>query len=178
VAWLNSGISAMWPKIYRSIRDNSIVSTGAYEYPLPATFAFTKLIRAEQETASASARYVDLFDTDLLPDLAVPVIVFRSNPPAVGAKLRLTAAKMLTPLVNVTDPFDGPLGCEELPVLYAMGIATGRRLDDKVDFRRYSATQAPGVVTVDDMMNVSQFWFSQFELILERQALPLPSQAG
>lgn len=177
-AWINSGIAAMWPKLYRSLRDNSIVATAEYEYVLPATFAFTKLVRVEQESAAGSGRYVDVFDVDLVPDIGAPVLVFRSTPPNAGAKLRLTAAQMIGPMAVVGDVYGGPLGSEELPVLYAMGIATGRRLDDRVDHRRYSSTQAPGVVTVEEMMDVSQFWFSQFELILERQALPLPSQSG
>lgn len=178
IGWINAGIGAMWPKLYKTIRDNTlVVAANTYEYVLPAVFAHARVITVEAESASGSGRYTQVYDTDILPDLAAPVLVFRGEIPQTGAKVRVTAAKKITDLAAVTDTYDGPPGSEELPVLYAMGIASGRRLDDKIDHRRYAATQAPGTVSPNDLMDAAQFWLGQFELILDRQAMPLPAMA-
>lgn len=182
IGWLNAGISAMYPKLYRTVRDQTLVlATGVYEYNLPAGVGSnTKILRVEVETANASGRFVDVYGADIVPGLTDPILVFRGDiPGAAGSRVRVTAAKKITALTIAADTYDGPDGTEELPVLYAMGIATGRRLDDKVDHRRYPALQAPGgPVTPDELMNVSQFWYSQFELILDRMAMPLPAPQG
>jgi hypothetical protein len=74
--------------------------------------------------------------------------------------------------------YTGPDGTEELPVLYAMGLATARALDDRMDYQRYSvANQVPNVESTD-IMTVSQFWFAQFELLLDRFQIPLPTFFG
>jgi hypothetical protein len=182
IGWLNSGIAAMWPKIYRTVRDSTLtIASNTYEYNVPsAVGANTKILRVEVETGSATGRYVDVSGADIVPGLTDPILVFREGlPGAAGSKIRITAAKMLTPFTTSASTYDGPTGSEELPVLYAMGIACSRRIDDRVDHRRYNSTQnQAGIVTINEMMDVSQFWFSQFELILERQAMPLPSPAG
>ena len=55
-----------------------------------------------------------------------------------------------------------------------MGLATARALDDRMDYTRYSATQVNGAVDPNDIMQVSQFWFAQFELLLDRLQMPFP----
>lgn len=181
ITWLNAGIAAMWPKLYRTVRDSTLtVTTGTYEYALTSNVGSnSRILRVEIETTSGANRYTDAQDAELVPGLSDPILVFRNVlPGASGSKIRVTAAKKISAFTTTASTYDGPDGSEELPVLYAMGIATGRRLDDRVDHRRYASTQAPGQVTVNEMMDVSQFWFSQFELILDRQAMPLPSPAG
>ena len=99
---------------------------------------------------------------------------------AVGAKLRITTADRVTPFVaanytaSQTVLFTGPAGTEELPILYAMGLATARALDDRMDYQRYAVTQQNSPVQPNDIMQVSQFWFAQFELLLDRLQMPFP----
>lgn len=180
IGWLNQGLRAMFPRVYRTARDSTITITSAWEYPIPAAVGNnSRIIRIEQESASASNRYVDLFDADVVPDLTSPILVFRGGSlPPTGAKVRITSALPLTEFSVVGDAYSGPLGTEELPVLYAMGIALSRRLEDRVDHRRYSTTAGQNQVDTADIMDASQFWFGQFELLLERKALPLPAQQG
>lgn len=181
IRWLNMGQRAMFPSIYKTARDSTItIVSGTWEYSVPsAVGSNTRIIRIEQETASASGRYVDLFDADVVPGLTDPVLVYRGVelPPA-GAKVRITAAKPLSEFATSGSTYDGPVGTEELPVLYAMGIALSRRLEDRVDHRRYSVTQGQNGVGTSEIMDASQFWFAQFELLLERKAMPLPAQQG
>jgi len=43
-----------------------------------------------------------------------------------------------------------------------------------MDYKRYSATQQPGAVDPNDIMQVSQFWFAQFSLLLDQLSMPFP----
>jgi hypothetical protein len=96
----------------------------------------------------------------------------------VGARIRITAAKPLTALVNDGDSYDGPAQTDELPVLYAMGLALTRRLDDRLDHRRLNTVTGLNQVGPDEIMTAGQFNFAQFELLLERHAMPLPPVEG
>jgi len=179
IKWLNIGLRAMYPTIYKTSRDATItIVSNTWEYNIPALVGSnTKIIRIERESAAASGRYVDLYDADVVPGLTDPIIVFRGvELPEVGSKVRITSAKPLTEFTVAASVYDGPTGTEELPVLYAMGIALSRRLEDRVDHRRYSTTVAQNGVGTNDIMDASQFWFAQFELLLERKAMPLPAQ--
>ena len=92
-----------------------------------------------------------------------------------GSAIRVTAAKRIPNLTNGSDTFQGPPGTEELPVLYAMGCIAGRRVDGRTDYKRYKATQDVNGVGLADIMDSGQFWFAQFELLLDRMQLaPLP----
>lgn len=71
--------------------------------------------------------------------------------------------------------YDGPAGTEELPVLYAMGIASGRLVDPRLPYTRYSTVNAQNGVDLNEIMNASQFWFAQFELLLDRLGMPWPT---
>lgn len=182
IRYLNHGIRATWPKIYKTARDATLVLVAdTYEYALPAAVGNnTRLLRVEIESGVSSGRYSQIFDFEIAPGLTDPILVLGggSLPGPVGAKVRITAAKHLIEFAVGADVYDGPSGTEELPVLYAMGIITGRRLDDRVDHRRFSTTTAVNGVSTDDIMTVSQFNFAQFELLLDRFAMPLPAPQG
>ena len=112
----------------------------------------------------------------MVPGLTDPILKLRGTYRFTdGARIRLTGAKRIPDLVNTTDVYAGPSGTDELPVLYAMGITQSRRIDDRVDYRRMSVTTGSNGIGPADLMEASQFWFAQFELLLERWAMPLPT---
>ena len=181
--FLNRGQAAMFPRIFKMVRDNTLlVVANQYEYAFPAGVGTGKVLTVEIETASASARYTPLQRYDIIPSLTSPTLVVLDPtlPSAAGAKFRITTADRMTPFVaanyaaSQSETYTGPAGTEELPVLYAMGLVTARALDDRMDYTRYSATQQNATVGPNDIMQVSQFWFSQFELLLERLQMPFP----
>jgi hypothetical protein len=181
--FLNRGQAAMYPRIYRIVRDSSLaLVAGTYEYVLPAGVGTGKVLTVETETDVTTDRYTHLNRYDLIPGVATPTLVLLDAqlPSPAGSCLRITSADRMTPFVAATYAasqsvvYTGPAGTEELPILYAMGLATARVLDDRMDYTRYSATQVNGTVDPNDIMQVSQFWFAQFELLLDRLQMPFP----
>lgn len=181
--FLNRGMAAMFPRVFKFVRDNTLlVAASTFEYTFPAGIGTGKVLTVEIETAVASARYLPLQRYDIIPSLTAPTLVLLDPalPSVAGAKFRISTADRMTPYVSTTytpsqsELYTGPAGTEELPVLYAMGLATARALDDRMDYTRYSATQQNNNVDPNDIMQVSQFWFSQFELLLDRLQMPFP----
>lgn len=181
--FLNRGQAAMFPKIFKMVQDNSLaVIASTFEYVFPVGVGTGKILTVEVETGAATNRYVPLGRYDIIPSLSAPKLVLLDTnlPSAATAKFRITTADRLTPFVaadyaaSQSVQYTGLEGTEELPVLYAMGLATARALDDRMDYTRYSATQVNGAVDPNDIMQVSQFWFAQFELLLDRLQMPMP----
>lgn len=183
IRFLNRGQAAMFPKVYKLTRDvTTVLATGTFEYNVPSLVGTGKIISVEVESGSATNRYTPLQRYDFIPSLTSPILVLLDPalPSAAGSRVRITSADRLTPYASTTyaasqsETFSGPAGTEELPVLYAMGLATARALDDRMDYTRYNATLQNSAVNPNDIMQVSQFWFAQFELLLERIMMPLP----
>lgn len=181
--FLNRGQAAMFPKVFKMVRDSSLVLvSNQFEYTLPAGVGTGKVLTIEVESASASNRYTPANRYDIIPSLTAPTLVFfdLTLPAAAGARIRITTADRMDPFVaanyaaSQSVTYTGPSGTEELPVLYAMGLATARTLDDRMDYTRYSSTQQNNSVDPNDIMQVSQFWFAQFELLLDRLIMPFP----
>lgn len=183
IRFLNRGQAAMYPRIFRMVRDTSLMLvSGQFEYSFPAGVGTGKVLTMEVESTPTSSRYTPLGRYDIIPSLTTPTLVLLDQelPAAAGSSMRITTADRLTPFVAVdyaaaaSQVYTGPSGTEELPVLYAMGLATARALDDRMDYTRYSATQVNNTVDPNDIMQVSQFWFAQFELLLDRMQMPYP----
>jgi len=181
--FLNRGQAAMFPRVFKLSQDLTItLATNDFEYTLPANVGAGKVLTVEVESGVASGRFLPLTRYDIIPSLTAPILVLLDTalPSASGSRVRITVANRLDPFVaaNYTASqsvtFSGPAGTEELPILYAMGLATARVLDDRMDYTRYSATQVNGSVDPNDIMQVSQFWFAQFELLLDRLQMPFP----
>lgn len=180
--WLNRGIARLWPKIGRFVSDTSLaVVEDQYEYAIPAGFADGMLLSVEVETETADEfdrldRY-DIISGDedlgsklyLLAPLPVEDRVLRLR---YYAPLSLIAAT--TYAASQSETWVGPDRALGLPVLYAMGMAVARKIDNRQDTNRYSTTQALNGVTDQDMMAASQMWFGQFELELANMERLLP----
>lgn len=183
VRFLNRGQAAMFPRIFKTVRDTTLaLIAGQYEYQFPAGVGTGKVLTVEMETTPTSSRYTPLVRYGIIPSITTPILTIEDTdlPSAAGSCIRITTADRMDPFVATTYaiaqtiPYTGPAGTEELPVLYAMGLATARALDDRMDYTRYSATQQNNNVDPNAIMQVSQFWFAQFELLLDRLQMPFP----
>jgi len=180
--FLNRGQAAMYPKIFRLVRDSTlVVLDDEFEYDFPAGVGTGKVISVEVETDAASDRYQPLQRYDVIQSITAPILsLIDLDTPPVGARFRITTADRLAPFVAASyaaagsETYTGPAGTEELPVLYAMGIATARPLDDRMNYDRMATLQQSGAIGPNDIMQVSQFWLAQFEMLLERMAMPWP----
>ena len=182
VRYINHGIRATWPRLYRTVRDTTIVLVADdFEYAIPSAVGNnSKIMRVEIESGVATNRYFELSNMRIVPGLTDPLLELEGPdlPAPAGARIRITAARPLTELVNDGDVYDGPAQTDELPVLYGMGLALTRRLDDRLDHRRLSVTTGMNQVGPDEIMTAGQFNFAQFELLLERFAMPLAPVEG
>jgi hypothetical protein len=180
--YLNRGQAAMFPKIFRVVRDTSLeVLADEFEYDFPAGVGTGKVISVEVETGDATDRYQPLQRYDVIQSITSPILsLIDLDTPPVGARFRITTADRLAPFVAASyaaagsETYTGPMGTEELPVLYAMGLATARPLDERMATNRMATMQQSGAIGPNDIMQVSQFWLAQFEMLLERMAMPWP----
>ena len=175
ILYLNYGIKATWPDLYLWVRDaTTTLVADTYEYNLPATFDNdAKIFRVEVETTT-TGKYQRMETGFWILPGDPQVIQFDDLPAAADKKIRISGVKRLSVLTQTTDTYDGPLGTEELPVLYAMGVVAGRRVDDRIDHTRYSTTAAHNGVGVETIQGSAQFWFGQFDMALAKAAMPFP----
>lgn len=180
IRYLQHGIAAMWDRIYRTVSDTSLVIVAnQYEYNIPAAVGDHAMItRIDVETGDATNRYVTLEEYDLLPLQTSKVLVLHRIPVSAGARIRILSAKKLTVLALTTDTYDGPPGTEEIPVWYALGLVMDRRHENRIDYTRLSTVDGVNEVGINDIMTSAQFCFAQFELLLDRYAMPLPNRVG
>lgn len=181
IRYINNGIRATYPRLYRTLSDTSLlIAADTYEYTLPATFDHARMVRVEVETGNATDRYTHLYDFEIVPlqESKILRLDHLELPVDTGSRIRLIGVQPLTALALTTDTYDGPPGTEEIPVWYAFGLAMGRRLEDRLLHTRFSTTAAMNGVDINEIMNANQFAFAQFELLLDRHAMPLPAQAG
>jgi hypothetical protein len=182
--YLNRGIMAMFPRIYRTVRDSTLVIIeDTFEYTLPAAVGPYDILQVELETEDGSGRFRRGIEYEVIPDSESPILVFDTVavPAEAGSAIRVTAMKPLatfTESVLLTETYTGPLGSDELPVLYAMGCIASVPLDDRLDYTQYSTAYVQGAPQAYDLMGASQFWFAQFELLLDRWAMPVPPING
>lgn len=179
IRYINHGIRAMWPRIYRTLTDSTIeIAADTYEYALPSGFDNAWITRVDIETDDASGLWLPVEDYEILPVLTGRSIIIERPHVNAGARLRVMAAKRLTELVAPTDVYDGPPGTEEIPIWYALGLVMTRRHENRIDYTRYSTVAAANGVDIAEVMSSGQFAFAQFELLLERAAMPMPSRTG
>jgi hypothetical protein len=181
IRYLNRGIAAMWPRVYRTVSDSSIVlAANTFEYAIPAAVGDeSEIYRVEIEDINAPAtRYVELDEFDIVPMLNSRVLQISAPNAWVGANIRITAAKPLTRLEDPNDVFDGRAIHEELPVWYALGLALSRRIEDRQDHTRYATLDARNGVDIDEQIGSAAFAFAQFEAMLDRMAMPWPASIG
>lgn len=181
VRWLNRGQQMMWPSIHRIAVDSTLtVVADTFEYLVPATLNEGMLLGVEVETESDSDRYwqLDGRQFDFVPGgTGQKILKLRGGqlPVEAGSSIRLTVAMPLTELSADGDTFSGPARAQELPVLYAMGIATETDFEGRLRYKRFSTTQGLNGTDLEDFHLTAQYWFDQFDKRLAQVAMALPT---
>lgn len=180
--YINHGIRAMYPKVYRTVSDSTLALVAdTYEYTIPSALDHGKIFRVEIEgDPNGTPRYYHLYNYEIIPTQTGKKIRLDHTelPEDATAIIRITGAQPISTLAAVGTTYGGPPGTEEIPVWYALGLVLSRRLEDRTLHTRYSTTAAQNGVDLEQLMVSSQFAFGQFELLLDRYEMPLPAQAG
>lgn len=175
IRWLAHGVRAMWPKVYRTVVDTSLsIVANTYEYALPATFDDAEIFRVEVKVGPALERWARV-DNYIIDRRTSKMLVFEQLPGIAGATLRIHAALPPTVPTAAASTLDFPDRFNELPVWYALGLAMQGGQQDRLNYKRYSTVAARNGVDVGELMSSAQFCFSQFELLLDRLAMPWPA---
>ena len=179
--YVNRGIARLWPKVWSVGTTSVALTNGTYDYTMSVLVMDGHLLSVEINTLADPAHYRRFDGYDLLPgdeDLVGRLVV--SQNPVTGTSLRIKYAQPVPLITSASyaaaqaETWVGPDRAIGLPVAYAMGMITGRKLDDRQDTNRYNTTQATNGVTDQDIMAASQLWLAQFELELDDMARPLP----
>lgn len=174
--WVAHGIRAMYPRCFRNVVDSTSITlvSGTYEYTLPATFDDAEIYRIEVQVGPSLERYVRV-DQYLIDRRAGKILTFGSLPGVAGAKIRIHAvAPCVTAGLAVGTTLDFPDQFMEVPVWYALALAMQNGQEGRLDYTRYSTVQTRNGVDVGEIMSSAQFCFAQFELLLDRLAMPFP----
>jgi len=179
--YLNRGIQRLWPKVYRVASTTINLVAATYDYSLATSVMDGYILSVEVSTVTAGTEFRRFDNYDIVTGDEDLAGVFRLGlHPGDGFIVRI---KYAAPLANIAavdyaaaqaETWVGPDRAIGLPVLYAMGLIAGRKLDDRQDATIYSTTQALNGVTDQDLMAASQMWFAQFELELEAVSRPMP----
>lgn len=183
--YLNRGILRMWPDIYRIVEDVSEVipdTATATEFEVSVAMSGGHIVSVEVETGDATGDYVRWNDYDLIvgDEDKAAIIRLTGTAPEAGAKVRIRYAAAVPVIAAASyaaagsESWSGPDAAIGLPVLYAMGMITAGKVDDRQNTLRYSTMQALNGVTDNDIMSASQMWFGMFEEELLRLGRPLP----
>jgi len=180
IRWLAHGIRAMWPKVYINVIDDStlVIDDATYEYALPATFDDAEVFRIDVQVGPSLERWARV-DSYLIDRRADKRLIFDRLPGIDGASLRIHAvAPCVSSGLTTASTVDFPDRYLELPVWYALGLAMqngqDQTMEGRLDYRRYSAITGRNGVDIGEMMSAGQFCFAQFELLLDRLAMPWP----
>jgi len=176
IRWVSHGIRAMWPKVYKNVVDATslTLASGTYEYTLPSTFDDAEVFRIEVQVGSGFPRWARV-DHYLIDRRAGKILTFDQLPGIAGAKLRIHAiAPCISSGLGTGSTIDFPDRHLELPVLYATALAVQSGHYNRLDHSRYSTTVNRNGVDVSEIMSSAQFYFAQFELLLDRLAMPWP----
>jgi len=182
IRYINAGQRAMFPDVYRILQDaTEVLVTDQYEHAVPAALNEGVLLGVELETTASSSDFNQLDGRvfDLVPNASFGnTLVFKNTnelPGVAGAAIRFTAAVPLTELTTGADTYSGPAITQDLPVLYAMGLAMARDLEARLNYYRFSTTQALNGTVLEDFSTSSAYWFEQFSKQLAKVKMPMPN---
>lgn len=176
IRWLSHGIRAMWPKVYVNVIDDSTLAIDdtLYEYELPATFDDAEVYRIDVKVGPSLERWARV-ENYLIDRRASKALVFEQLPGIDGADLRIHAiAPCDSDGLTAASTLDFPDRFLEVPVWYALGLAMQNGHEGRLDYTRYATVITRNGVDVGEIMSSAQFCFAQFELLLDRLAMPWP----
>jgi hypothetical protein len=179
--YLNRAINLLWPRVFTQSIATIALTSGTYEYSTTTPVSTGVIISIEINTLADTNRYYRFDAYDLLPgDEDFQGRLLLADNPITGTSVRIRYATAVGPVQSAsyvaaqTEAWIGPDRAMQLPVMYAMGMITARKLDDRQDTSNYNTNQALNGVDDRDIMALSQMWFAQFELELDNMAILMP----
>lgn len=183
--WLNVGIRRLWPDVYRVVEYTGITvpaaSDAEWESTLPAALGEGHILSVEVEQTPGDGDYMRFDRYDIIVGDEDQTSVFRFLAlPQEGAIVRL---RYTAPVPTITaasyvaaqsEVWQGPDQAMDAPVAYAMSMIWERRLEDRMNFKRYSTTQATNGVSDADIAATARGWMDSYVLERERLNRPLP----
>lgn len=184
--YLNRGIAKLWPRVYRVSNVAVTLLEDVYDYELTSALSDGVVLSVEISTEASGSEYIRYEGYQILPgdeDEDAVLRLTHSHPgPDFSIRVRYATSIPLIAATTYTaaqsETWVGPDRAIGLPVLYAMGMATARKLDNRQDHSRMSTTQALNGVTDQDIMGAAQMWFGQYEAELDDLERPLPIARG
>lgn len=183
VRYLNQGINAMWPAIFRLVQTTITVVADQYDYTVPvgAADGFITSVEITTEADGTEFRRFDQYDIiDGDEDLTGTFRLGVSATQYEDFDIRITYAAPVAEIspadyaAAAATTWVGPDRARKLPVLYAMALITGAKLNPRQDNDTYNVTTAQNGVDDNDLMSGMNLWMAQFEVELERASRPLP----
>lgn len=102
IRYLNQGLRATWPSIFRIVRDTSIIlADGVYEYNLGADILIlSEVFRVEISASVGELRWYEWPDFEIVSHNEQPILLFRTLPLGSidGLTCRVSACVPLTEL--------------------------------------------------------------------------------
>jgi hypothetical protein len=186
VFYLNAGMRAMYPRVYRVANDASTTLVAeTYYYTLPATVrgGLLYLVEASTDLDDDYFRPLDYDEYDVQPGPAgADVLSITWNPGSTyaGGKLKFHAALPATVYTAATyvasqaELYTYPDYTFEGPVLYAMSRIMAIPLDRRMDYTRHSVQQMNNSASPGEIVSVASYWLDEFERRVEEWRMALP----
>lgn len=183
--WLNVAIRRLWPDVYRVVEYTGITAPAAdattFDFTLPAALADGHVLSVESEVTPGAGDYLRFEHYDIIQGDEDQTSVFRYlSLPAEGSALRIRYTAPIPTIVATSyanaqsETWTGPDEAIDAPVAYAMSMIWERRLEDRMNFKRYSTTQATNAVSDADIAATARGWMDQYVVERERLQRPLP----
>lgn len=178
--YLNRGIAALWPRVWRVATTSLALAPATYEYTLPTAVTGGHLLSAEVSTTDGDG-WQRLAYYDILPgDEDQAGLFVLPWEPETGQSVRLRYAARVPTISAATyaaaqaETWLGPDEAVGAPVLYAMGMLSVRRMEDFLDATRQPPANESRDVRESSVLATSRFWMDQFEAQVDALARPLP----
>ena len=184
--YLNMGMRAMFPRVYRVAVDSTDQWVDdVFYYNVPATVRGGLLYLIEKSTDADDDYFIpmDYDEYDIQPGAAGADILAITWDPgstyATGfikyhAVLPATTYTAANYSAAGTEAYTYPDHTVEGPVLYAMSRIMAIPLDKRMDYGRTSLQAANRAATPQDILGVSAYWLDEFERRVEEWRLVLP----
>lgn len=178
--YLNRGIAALWPRIWRVASEQIALVQDQVEYDVATSVSGGKIVSVEVSTKDGDGwqrlAYYDLLpgDEDQQAKFVLPWM------PDGGQLVRVRYVTPV-PLISAStytaagsETWVGPDEVIGLPALHAMGMLSIRRLEDYLDANRQRPANEHPDTKETWMLSSSRFWLDQYEAQVDALARPLP----
>lgn len=184
--YLNMGMRAMFPRVYRVAVDSTDQWVDdTYYYTVPSAVRGGLLFLVERSSADDNDYFnpLDFDEYDIQPGAAgADVLSITWDPGSTyeDGFIKYHAALPATPYsaANYTaaqsEVYTYPDHTVEGPVLYAMSRIMAIPLDDRMKHSRVSVQNQNRAATPQDIIGVSAYWLDEFERRVEEWRLVLP----